>query len=306
MLSTKRKLEEEISNDQQKVAKLENEKQLIPYNDSGYSIEHDESGMLCVFKPLNVTQSHQFSQKITWLDKLVFNLRVKNGTIFECNDSYLKSGLDFLFSMSNLHEWHSKLYPEIDKSIVTMEPTGQKTTYTIGCRVKGKPSGFGFVDFGKIKRAKSAHGQFFSIQWNNIHYFNKIYGNIMEKYFRDDFEFKMEPSVCIHFSELPSAREILLRKFHNITRANNMRIYASGELDRPVQTERTTMEQFHELFELDKTDGPYQEIEMLICGVIEGVKYGKEIQMTDMNNRKYTEKPYSLAFKPILFFNIEH
>jgi ssDNA binding protein len=303
-MATKRKYEETEEKEEQ-------DRQLMPYNDSGYSVEHDVSGMLCIFRPLAVEQSSSSSShqcdKITWLDKLVFNLRVKNGTVFECgNDSYLKSGLDFLFSLNNLHEWHTKMYPDIDKNIVTMEPSGQKTTYTIGPRVKGKPSGFGFADFGKLKRAKSAHGQFFSIQWNNIHYFNKIYGKIMEKYFRDDFEFKMEPSVCLHFSELPTAREILLRKFHNISRANNTRIYATGELDRPVKTERMTPEQFHELFEMDKTDGPFQEVEMLICGIIEGVKYGKEIQMTDMDNRKYTDKPYSLAFKPILFFNIEN
>jgi hypothetical protein len=307
MLAIKRKFESKNSqSSQEKQVKLEEkqDQQLIPYNDSGYSLEQDESGMLCIFKPLQVERV-DVPQK-TWLEKLVFNLSVKNATVFDCTDPYLKSGLDFLFSVNNMHEWHTKLYPDIDKSIVAMEPTGQKNTYTIGCRVKGKPSGFGFVDFGKMKRAKSTHGQFFSIQWNNIHYFNKMYSNIMQKYFRDEFAFKMEPSVCLHFSDSPPAREILLRKFHNITRAKNAEIYATGALTRPVQTERTTMDQFHEMFELNKSEGPFQEVEMLICGVIEGVKYGKEIQMTDMDNRKYTDKPYSLAFKPILFFNIEH
>ncbi|ANF29760.1 dbp [Catopsilia pomona nucleopolyhedrovirus] len=290
-----------------------NDLQLMPYNDSGYSVEQDQSGMVCIFKPIAGNGSGdnvelRASRKVTWLDKMIYNLKINNSTVINCNHSdakYLKSGLDYLSSLYSMHDWHSRLYPEIDKNIVIVEPMGSKTTYAIGARVKGKPSGFGFVDFGKLKRAKSNFGHFFSIQWNNIHYFNKIFGNIMEKYFKDDFPFKMEPNACIHLSEKANEREILLRKFYNITRENNMRIYATGELDRPVEVERTTMEQFDEMFEMNNADGPYQEVEVLICGVIEGVKYGKETQMTDINNKKYTEKPYSLAFKPILFFNIE-
>ncbi|AOT85581.1 dbp1 [Cyclophragma undans nucleopolyhedrovirus] len=287
------------------------QQQLIPYNDSGFSVKHD--GMMCIFESLTGDAEAQQlrggpANKVTWLNKMVYNLRRNNATVINCADfdaKYVKSGLEFMSSLYSMHEWHNKLYPEIDKNIVIVEPLGSKTTYTIGMRVKGKPSGFAFIDFGKLKRAKSNFGQFFSVQWNNIHYFNKIFGNIMEKYFKDDVPFKMEPSACIHLSDKSNEREILLRKFYNITRDNNMRIYATGELDRPVEIEPTTMDQFDEMFEMNKPDGPYQEVELLIFGVIEGVKYGKETQMTDINNKKYTEKPYSLAFKPVLFFNIE-
>ncbi|AKN81008.1 Single-stranded DNA binding protein [Lonomia obliqua multiple nucleopolyhedrovirus] len=284
------------------------QQQLVPYNNDndGYSLKHDDSGMLCIFTPLSNQMQKSMNKSITWLDKVVYNLRVKNTTVINYNDSYLKSGLDYLSTIDNIQQWHDRLYPDIDNSIVIVEPVGIKTTYTIGSRVKGKPSGFVFVDYGKIKRAKSVHGNFFSIQWNGIHYFNKIYSNIMEQYFKDDLPFKMESSVCLNLPEKVSEREILLRKFYNISRENNMKIYSSGELLCPVQTERVSMHQFDEMFEMNKTEGSSQEVEMLICAVVEGVKYGKiETAMRDINNKKYYEKMYSLAIKPILFFNIE-
>nr|AFS52001.1 ssDNA binding protein [Dendrolimus kikuchii nucleopolyhedrovirus] len=319
-MATKRKICESADHslkvtkneDKEEEEQLQEQQQLIPYNDSGFSVKHE--GMMCIFESLSGdAETRQLRggggvNKVTWLNKMVYNLQRNNATVINCADfdaKYVKSGLEFMSSLYSMHEWHGKLYPEIDKNIVIVEPLGSKTTYTIGVRVKGRPSGFAFIDFGKLKRAKSNFGQFFSVQWNNIHYFNKIFGNIMEKYFKDDVPFKMEPSACIHLSDKSNEREILLRKFYNITRDNNMRIYATGELDRPVEIERTTMDQFDEMFEMNKPDGPYQEVELLICGVIEGVKYGKETQMTDINNKKYTEKPYSLAFKPVLFFNIE-
>jgi hypothetical protein len=66
-----------------------------------------------------------------------------------------------------------------------------------------------------------------------------------------------------------------------------------------------TLNEFDHLFEMGKTDGPSQEMPVLVCGCVDGVKYGKEIQLTDVNNRKFSEKPYSLAFKPILFLILE-
>lgn len=48
-----------------------------------------------------------------------------------------------------------------------------------------------------------------------------------------------------------------------------------------------SVEDFDRLFEMDKIDGPSEEIKMYMMGTIDGVKYGKEMQMTDMNNKNY-------------------
>ncbi|AVA31206.1 dbp [Oxyplax ochracea nucleopolyhedrovirus] len=301
----KRKLIDHKTNEEKKSDEKNEECQLIPYAD--YVLE--QNGMLCVFKSTVEQQPSSF--KITWLDRMVYNLRCNNQTILKCYGSdakYLHSQLEYLFSLYNMHNWHDKLYPEIDDKVVIVEPMGaNKTTYNIGIRVKGKPTGFSFVDFGKLKRAKSSFGQFLSVQWNDIFYYNKIFGQIMQKYLKEDLPFKMESNACIHLSEKLSDKELFLKKFYNISRESNNNMYATNELIQPIEVTRTTMEQFDELFEMNKTEaqGPFQEVEVLICGVIEGVKYGKEIQMTDINNKKYMEKPYSLAFKPVLFFIIE-
>jgi hypothetical protein len=280
-------------------------------------IPYAKDDMLCVFPPpssmsggdsLTTTTTAASTLRITWLDKVVYNLQHKNNSVLAYNGhQYLTSGLDELNNTDNLQEWHSRLYPDIDKDIVIVEPVGAKTTYNIGRRVRGKPSGFVFIDYGRIKRAKSVHGNFFTIQWNNIYYHNKIFGQIMERYFNDDLPFKLETSVCINLPDKPRDRELLLRKFYSITRENNMNTFATGQLNHPVQVERFTEEQFDTVFEMnDVVANTSNEVEMIICAVIEGVKAGKiETSMTDLNNKKITSKVYSLAVKPVLFFYVE-
>ncbi|AGA16179.1 dbp protein [Thysanoplusia orichalcea nucleopolyhedrovirus] len=290
----------------------EDDQQLVPYNNSAFNVKHDESGVLCYFTPTSLQlESHDFT-KMLWQEQMAINVNSDNFSIFNCNCSFdnkfLKNEFSRLVNLNSLHKWEDKLYPEPDKNIVVLEPANGKTTYTIGPRVQGKPCGFWFSDFGSIKRAKSNFGQFFSIQYGDIHKHNSMFGSILQKHLQSDFPLKMEPNVCIHLPDKnkTSERDMLIRRFYIINRDNNASVYATGKIRNvPLIMEKISVEDFDKIFDTDKIDGPSEEIKVFIMGTIDGVKYGKEMQMTDMNNKKITEKPYSLAFKPVIFVIIE-
>lgn len=316
-MATKRKIGDSSSDDNQpKRERVESgeDQQLVPYNNNNgaaFNVKHDETGVMCYFTPSSVQLEPRELTKMLWQEQMAINVKRGNFSILNCScfeGRFLKNEFCRLANLNSLHEWEDKLYPEPDKNIVVLEPANGKTTYTIGSRVQGKPCGFWFSDFGTIKRAKSNFGQFFSIQYGDIHKHNNIFGNILQRHLQSDFPLKMEPNVCIHLPDKnkTSERDMLIRRFYIINRDNNGSIYATGKIRNvPLDMQRMSVEDFDRLFEMDKIDGPSEEIKMYMMGTIDGVKYGKEMQMTDMNNKKITEKPYSLAFKPGIFVIIE-
>ncbi|AAK85599.1 SSDBP [Epiphyas postvittana nucleopolyhedrovirus] len=292
-------------NDAKRVALQESDTQLLPYNGSGFVMKIEKEGMLRVFTPVNSVQT-QSQQCLKWQNVLLFNLQELNFTIINDNYNdlqYLKHKFKEMKTLSSYYEWCKEELPENNISI--MEPLVGKCTYTIGRRVKGRPNGFSIAEFGTVKRSKSNFGQFLSITWPAIHDHNEVFGNIMDKYYKYEYPLKLESSVCIHLPEKEHEREVKARQFLVVRRSNNPELYATGELNRPLEVVPMSLEEFDTLFEIGKTDGPSHEVPVLLCGCIDGVKYGKEIQLTDVNNRKFSEKPYSLAFKPILFIVLE-
>lgn len=205
-MATKRKMIEETNSNINKREKQEDDQQLVPFDaKAAFSVKHDETGVMCYFTPASTQmQQHYDFNKMLWQEQMVINVKRGNFSILhsDCFESrFLKNEFCRMFNLNSLFEWEDKLYPEPDKNLVVLEPSNGKTTYTIGPRVQGKPCGFWFADFGTVKRAKSNFGQFFSIQYGDIHIHNRVFGNILQKHLQSDFCLKMEPNVCIHLPE---------------------------------------------------------------------------------------------------------
>nr|ALR71499.1 ssDNA binding protein [Anticarsia gemmatalis multiple nucleopolyhedrovirus] len=282
------------------------ETQLLPYNNSGFTMKVEKEGKLRVFTPVNNMQMQLQQQHMSWQSLVLFNLQEFNFTVINSNHGdlqFLEHKFKELKTLSSYYEWRKEDKPENNISI--MEPPMGKCTYTIGRRVKGRPNGFAIAEFGSVKRAKSNFGQFLSITWPAIHDLNEVFGNIMDQYYKYEYPLKLETSVCIHLPEKDLEREAKARQFLWVRRDNNPELYTTGQLNQPLEVMPMTLNEFDYLFEMGKTDGPSHEVPVLVCGCVDGVKYGKEIQLTDVNNRKFSEKPYSLAFKPILFLILE-
>lgn len=280
------------------------ETQLLPYNGSGFVMQVENNGMLRKFTPIKALQTQQ---NMSWQHMVLNNFQALDFSAinFYYNDlQYLKSTFTNLQGRTNYYEWRKK---EIPDEVAIVEPVGGKCVYKMGLRVKGSPNGFTISEFGSVHRSKSNFGQFLSITYSAIHEHNNVFGQIMDKADKTErpFPHKLESSVCIHLPEKEHERRIIARQFLWVRRDNNLQIYSTGQLNGPLEVVPVTLNEFDQLFEVGKTDGASQEVPVLICGHIEGVKFGKEIQMIDGNGRKFSEKPYSLALKPALFFIIE-
>ncbi|AJD09268.1 ssDNA binding protein [Condylorrhiza vestigialis mutiple nucleopolyhedrovirus] len=285
---------------------IQQETQLLPYNNSGFTMEVKKNGKLRVFTPNNNMELQQ--QQMSWQNLVLFNLQELNFTVinsYHGDLQFLQHKFKQLQLMYTYYEWR-KEKPNQQNNISIMEPSIGKCTYTIGRRVTGRPKGFVIAEFGSVKRAKSNFGQFLSITWHAIYDINEVFGNIMDKYFKYEYPLNLESTVCTHLPEKDLEREVIARQFLWVRRDNNPELYTTGQLNQPLEVVPMTLNEFDYLFEMGKTDGPSQEVPVLVCGYVNGVKYGKEIQLTDVNNnRKFSEKPYSLAFKPVLFLILE-
>lgn len=279
------------------------ETQLLPYNGSGFTMEVENGGMLRKFKPINALQTQQ---NVSWQFMVLENCRAFDFSAINYHYSdlqYLKDKFTELQGLTSYYEWRKQDKPE--DQLCIMEPAATKSTYTIGLRVKGRPNGFAIADFGSVHRSKSIYGQFLSTTWSAIHEHNNVFSKIMDNYIKYEHPLKLESSVCVHLPEKLHEREAKARQFLWVRRENNSEIYTTGQLDRPLEVTPMTLNEFDHTFEMSNTEKPSQKVPVLVCGRIDGVKYGKEIQLTDINNRKFSEKPYSLAFKPVLYLILE-
>ncbi|AGR57146.1 DNA binding protein [Choristoneura rosaceana nucleopolyhedrovirus] len=289
--------------DGQESKRVAQESQLLPYNNSGFTMQVENDGMLRKFTPIHAMRT---PQNISWQGMVLNNCQALDFSAINFHYSdlqYLKDKFTELQGLSNYYEWRTQDQP--DDKLCIMEPAVGKCTYTIGLRVKGRPNGFAIAEFGSVHRSKSTFGQFLSTTWSAIHEHNGVFGKIMDNYYKYEYPLKLESSVCVHLPEKEHEREAKARQFLWVRRDNNPELYATGQLDRPLEVVPMTLNEFDLLFEIGKTDGPSQEVPVLVCGRIDGVKYGKEIQMTDVKGRKFSEKPYSLAFKPVLYLILE-
>ncbi|ABF50344.1 ssdbp [Antheraea pernyi nucleopolyhedrovirus] len=278
------------------------ETQLMPFNNSGFIMTIKDDGVR-TFAPVGAVQAQR---NMGWQHMVLANCRALDFTAINTNYGdvqYLKDKFAELKGLSNYYKWREE--PQPDDKVCIMEPAVGKCTYTIGLRVKGRPNGFAISETGSVHRSKSTYGQFLSTTWSSIHEHNEVFGKVMNSYYKYEYPLKLESSVCAHLPEKEHERELKARQFLWVRRENNPEVYATGQLDRPLDVVPMTLDEFDRLFEIGKTDGPSQEVPVVVCGRIDGVKYGKEIQMTDVNGRKFSEKPYSLAFKPILYLLLE-
>ncbi|ACF05319.1 dbp [Adoxophyes orana nucleopolyhedrovirus] len=251
---------------------------------------------------------------ITWAEKMIYNLsKGKNSSVVNCLTSFhqnqLKMSLDFVNTTYNFAQYENQLYPEPISKITVEAPKAPKLTYNVGYHVKGGAVPFYFFDTVILKRFKSTFGEFLTIKWSNINKHNKVYSNIMLKYFSEEM-CRLQESCVINLPDDSNLAKIpFVRKFYDIRKCMNQTVYSTGDLIKSVVCEPFGVERFNNLFEFEY-DGnevrPSKEVEMYMGAIIEGFRQSKnEKQLENLNNKKIQEKTYSLAIKPMIFFYIE-
>ncbi|AXU41723.1 DBP [Spodoptera eridania nucleopolyhedrovirus] len=304
----RRRTDEEEQND-------DVDKQLSVYNSSGDGVEDeeeeevyhpDEDKRLCVFKTPTVTRS------ISWVDELRYNLQAKNLTVLRCNVAFNKlwECLAFLREALPLDDYIDHFLPQVSPSIGILKPKPPAIVYLVGMLVKGGSTPFYVFDTAKVRRCMSNFGEFLSIRWSKQYLHNDAYANIIIKYKGFDCDtMKLQNSACVNLpsDDCVARKTTFVRKFFDIKQEGNEKNYMTNRLMKSVQCEPFTVNRFNELFKFEADSKSSDEVDMLVGIQIDGFKQGKdEIEYdTLVNNKKVSERSYSLAIKPMVFFHIE-
>ncbi|QEI03488.1 DBP [Spodoptera cosmioides nucleopolyhedrovirus] len=293
----------------------ENQQQLSVYNNNDNNnsdnedeepYHPDEDKRLCVFKTSLATRS------MSWVDELRYNLQAKNLTVLRCNATFNKlwECLSFLREALPLDDYIDHFLPEASPKIGILKPKPPAVVYLVGMLVKGGSTPFYVFDTAKVRRCLSGYGEFLSIRWSKQYLHNDAYANIIIKYkgFECD-SMKLQNSACVNLpnDESVAKKTTFVRKFFDIKQEGNEKNYMTNRLMKSVQCEPFTVNRFNELFKFEADSKSSDEVDMLVGIQIDGFKQGKdEIEYdTLVNNKKVSERSYSLAIKPMVFFHIE-
>ncbi|AYN45074.1 dbp [Alphabaculovirus alterspexiguae] len=286
-------------------------------NDDDEVHHPDGNKMLCIFK------TPTFTRQLTWIDKLCYNLDMKNLTVLRCETAFNKlfESLNFLRDSVSLDQcMKTDFTPEISDRIVIVQPVSPRIVYTVGKLVKGGAMPFYFFDFVKIRLCSGKYGHFFSVTWTKQYIHNELFGKLIIKYNNwDDDTMKLQNVAYVNFKNNSlSAKTALARKFFDIKYEQNQKNYMTGHLAKAVVCEPFSVDRFDELFKFETStttaqskDGTVQsscseEVEMLAGIIIEGFKQSKEdMKLETVTSKKLQEKTYSLSIKPMVFFKIE-
>ncbi|CDG72604.1 DNA binding protein dbp1 [Spodoptera exigua multiple nucleopolyhedrovirus] len=280
-------------------------------NDDGDDDEEEvyhpeEDQRLCVFKTPSVTRA------VTWVDELRYNLQAKNLTVLRCDVAFNKlfECLSFLRESLPLDNYLDSFLPQVAADIGILKPKAPAVVYLVGMLVKGGVEPFYVFDMAKVRRCMSNFGEFLSIRWSKQYIHNDAYANVIIKYKGFDCDkMKLQNSACVNLpsDDAVGRKTTFVRKFFDIKHHNNEKNYMTGRLIKSVKCEPFTVKRFNELFQFEQDSKSSDEVDMLVGIQIDGFKQGKnDIEFdTLVNNKKVSEKSYSLAIKPMVFFHIE-
>jgi hypothetical protein len=276
-------------------------------DDDDEEVYHPENDQrLCVFKTPSVTRA------VTWVDELRYNLQAKNLTVLRCDVAFNKlfECLSFLRESLPLDSYLDHFLPQVAADIGILKPKPPAVVYLVGMLVKGGVEPFYVFDMAKVRRCMSNFGEFLSIRWSKQYIHNDAYANVIIKYkgFECD-KMKLQNSACVNLpnDDAVARKTTFVRKFFDIKHHNNEKNYMTGRLVKSVKCEPFTVKRFNDLFKFEQDSKSSDEIDMLVGIQVDGFKQGKlDIEFdTLVNNKKVSEKSYSLAIKPMVFFHIE-
>jgi predicted RNase H-related nuclease YkuK (DUF458 family) len=267
----------------------------------------ETDSMLCIFE-----RDEEATRAVSWVDKMVYNLRLNPCDVVTCEWPYInmRSVMNFVRECLDLEKYKSSFLPDVCDSMVVKKLETKKTIYDIGMHVKGGADSFFFFDIAHVRRHRSVYGEFLTVRWDNIHEHNRMFSNVMQMYLQES-SLKLQHNVII---DMPSDANMtkkleFVRKFFLISKKKNPLVFCSGDLLRTLIAEPYTVDRFEDKFEFtfDEKERPSEEVSLIMGAVIEGVKRSRnEIQYTTVNSRKpISEQQYSLAIKPMVFFEIE-
>lgn len=246
----------------------------------------------------------------SWVSTFVYNLQNRNDSVVKCQAKFncMRDSLAFIRQYRPIDDLQREFErvrsdPSYRSDITFVPPSGHSLTTQIGLRGDGGVHKFFFFDTARVKRLKSAYGEFMSVSWTNIGAYNAMYSELIDRY-SGRKNTMLQPSVAVNVpAETSQERVIFVRKFYNIYSEMNQRVFSEGELVHPISVVPYSLRDFNEQFAL--TESRSAEVDVIMGAVIEGYKQSKnEIKMELLHNEKCASKQYTLAIKPMIFFNI--
>ncbi|ADB84466.1 Dbp-1 [Apocheima cinerarium nucleopolyhedrovirus] len=262
-------------------------------------IKNVNDNNLIIFDKNNRHQTRPLQWTSLLIDKLNYKDNVKN--VIVCN-TFLNKLADELANVSKTN-CESIMDVSLRSSMLSVTtPATLRKLYSI-------KKGFGktakqlyFFDRVNIVRKTNDWTEYLTMSWSGLHRINYLCGKALEAHLKRPVAIQN----CVHLNvcqnnDKGSVNKILfVRKFYNITRANNQLIHSTGQLNKTIVAEMFNVNQFEKLFVKGKA------VEMIVGAKIDGIIEGKRAHPIEtVHNKIVNECTFSLSIKPIVFFNIE-
>ncbi|AAR28795.1 dbp [Leucania separata nucleopolyhedrovirus] len=271
-----------------------------------YRTEPDDMNM-------RIFDKNSYENRPDWVKVFVHNLQRRNISVVRCTDkfNYLNECLQFVSQPNYLPFQH--LAAEVEK--MRSDPS-YKTKLKFTPPVKlGTTTGLSFVDnyishkyffFDRVrmKRLKSTFGEFLSVTLTNGSIYHNVFG-YMSKLYHKCNEGLLTPSSIVNLPIADTEREMFVRRFFWVPQERNPLLYAANDILDIVNVQPYTLDAFNQQFAFLAPHNRSNEAEMIMGGLIEGFKQSKnETKMQTMELEGTLYKEYTVAIKPMVFFNL--
>lgn len=254
---------------------------------------------LIIFDKNNRHQTKPLQWTSLLINKLNYKENVKNAIV--CN-TFLNKLADELTNVSKTN-YESIMNSSLTASMLSVTPPSTlRKLYNVKKGTGKTAKQLYFFDKVNIVRNTNNWTEYLTMSWSGLHRINDLCAKALEAHLKRPVT--IQNVIYLNVSNLndkePVNKILFVRKFFNITRANNESIYSTGRLNKTIVAEMCDVNQFEQLFVKGKS------VQVIVGAKIDGILEGKRAQPIEtVHNKIVNECTFSLAIKPIVFFNIE-
>jgi hypothetical protein len=261
---------------------------------------------------MRIFDTNTSENQTNWVKVLIHNLQRRNTTLVKCTDKFNHLSDLIQFATQPIYLPFPDLVSEVDKmrddptynntKLKFQPPKNQSTTTAINYVDNYVSHKFFLFDRVRVKRSKSTFGEFLSISLTNSNIHN-VFAYLSNRYLKN--EGILSSSSLVNLPTTPVEREVFVRRFFLVPEDRNPIMYATNDIMQIVNVKPYTLDVFDAQFAFIPPYNRSNEVEMVMGAVIEGFKKSKnETKMESMDSEGMLYKEYSVAIKPMVFFNI--
>nr|BAA24256.1 ORF25 [Leucania separata nucleopolyhedrovirus] len=270
-----------------------------------YRTEPDDMNM-------RIFDKNSYENRPDWVKVFVHNLQRRNISVVRCTDkfNYLNECLQFVSQPNYLPFQHLGREVEevpnrfFDQDELKLRRPSNWHHHRPQFRRQLYFAQVLLFDRVRMKRLKSTFGESLSVTLTNGSIYHNVFG-YMSKLYHKCNEGLLTPSSIVNLPIADTEREMFVRRFFWCPQERNPLLYAANDILDIVNVQPYTLDAFNQQFAFLAPHNRSNEAEMIMGGLIEGFKQSKnETKMQTMELEGTLYKEYTVAIKPMVFFNL--